>query len=112
VPLATLGSGSGNAYGLSYDDLVQARVQAENANGWGSLSQVNLVGAKVQTTPTKMLVPTMGTATTTAQVQVLFTALATAAETGGASLDSYHLEWDQGPSLTTWVSLLGQTSAF
>jgi hypothetical protein len=47
VPLTVLRS----TYGLVYDDLVQARVQAQNANGWGSLSQVNLVGARVQTEP-------------------------------------------------------------
>jgi hypothetical protein len=48
VPLTTLRG----TYGLAYGELVQARVQAKNANGWGSLSQVNLVGARIQTPPT------------------------------------------------------------
>jgi hypothetical protein len=36
-----------SSYSLVYGNLVQARVQAKNANGWGNLSQVNLGGATI-----------------------------------------------------------------
>jgi len=106
VPLTALRA----SYGLAYDELVQARVQAKNANGWGSLSQVNLVGARVQTEPTRMAAPVMGSATSTAELEVVFTALTTAVERGGAAIDSYHLEWDQGTG--AWADLMGQEGAY
>jgi hypothetical protein len=98
------------SYSLGYDALVQARVQAKNANGWGSLSQVNLAGARIQTEPSQMAAPVMGSATSTTQLEVDFTALATAAERGGAAIDSYHLEWDEGTG--TWADVAGQDGAY
>lgn len=62
IPLTTLRAAP---FELPYGALVQARVMAQNANGWGSLSQVNLVGASVETEPAQMAAPTMGSATTT-----------------------------------------------
>jgi hypothetical protein len=48
IPLTTLRA---SPFDLTYGTLVQARVMAQNANGWGSLSQVNLVGASIETGP-------------------------------------------------------------
>jgi hypothetical protein len=88
VPLPTLRAAP---FSLVYDTLVQVRVQALNANGWGKLSQVNVAGARVQTPPATMAAPTMGSGTTTSQLQVDFVALAFGQPTGGAVIDSYHL---------------------
>jgi hypothetical protein len=49
IPLTTLRA---TPFDLTYGTLIQARVSAQNANGWGSLSQVNLGGASIQTEPT------------------------------------------------------------
>jgi hypothetical protein len=38
-----------------------------------------------------MAAPTMGASTTTSQLEVDFVALTTGAETGGSTIDSYHL---------------------
>ena len=56
-------------FDLAYGALVQARVQAMNANGWGGLSQVNLDGARIQTEPSTMSAPVMGDQTSTSQIE-------------------------------------------
>jgi hypothetical protein len=38
----------------------------------------------------------MGSGTTITSLEVSLTELTAGEETGGASIDSYHLEWDQG----------------
>jgi hypothetical protein len=48
----------------------------------------------------------MGDATSTTELEVLFTELVTAQERGGAAIDSYRLEWDQGSG--AWADLMGQ----
>lgn len=107
IPLTTLRA---SPFDLTYGTLVQARVMAENANGWGSLSQVNLVGAAVETEPSQMGAPTMGSATTTTQLAIDFVALTAGSETGGSTIDSYHLQWDQGTG--SWLDLFGEDGAY
>ena len=53
-----------------------------------------------------MNLPTMGAATVTTSVEVVLAALVFGAETGGAAVDSYRLEWDQGT--TSWVDITGE----
>ena len=107
IPLTTLRAAP---FELPYGALVQARVMAQNANGWGSLSQVNLAGASVETEPAQMATPTMGSATTTTEVAVDFAALSPGAETGGSAVESYHLQWDQGTG--AWADLFGEDGAY
>jgi len=37
--------------GLAVDALIQVRVRARNADGWGVYSEINTSGAKVETIP-------------------------------------------------------------
>ena len=107
IPLTTLRD---PPFSLAYGALVQVRVQAQNANGWGSLSQVNLDGARIQTEPVQMSAPVMGDQTSTTEIQVTFTALTTDQVTGGAAIDSYNLQWDQGTG--SWQDLVGQDDSY
>lgn len=107
VPLPTLRAAP---FSLVYGALVQVRVQAQNANDWGKLSQVNVAGATVQTPPVAMLAPTMGSSTATTSLHLEFSALAFGIATGGATIDSYNLQWDQGTG--AFVDLLGQDGSY
>jgi len=44
-------------YSLTFDNLVVAKVQALNARGWSDLSNVNTVGERIKTAPTRMSLP-------------------------------------------------------
>jgi hypothetical protein len=52
----------------------------------------------------------MGASTTTSQLAVDFVALTTGAETGGSTIDSYHLQWDQGSG--SWENLFGEDGSY
>lgn len=52
-----------------------------------------------------MAPPVMGDATSTSEIQADFDPLTTAGQLGGAVIDSYYLEWDQGTG--TWMDLIG-----
>jgi hypothetical protein len=43
---------------------------------------------------------------------VNWTALTSLADRGGASISSYHLEWDKGSNGATWYDLAGKTSSY
>ena len=75
-------------YNLVEGDLIQARIKAENVNGWGDISEVNIIGATVQDVPGTMTAPVKGSATTTTVIQVNWSA---ASDNGGATIDSYNL---------------------
>ena len=48
-----------------------------------------------------------GPATSTTQIEAEWSAL-TGHETGGATIDSYHLQWDAGTDQATWYDLIGE----
>jgi hypothetical protein len=50
---------------------------------------------------------TIGAATSETQVELTWSALTTDAETGGATILSYNVEWDAGAADGNWVSLIG-----
>jgi hypothetical protein len=52
----------------------------------------------------------MGSDTTTTQLAVDFVALTSGADTGGSTIDSYNLQWDQGTG--AWVDLFGEDGAY
>ena len=41
-------------FNLAPGELVQIKARARNSNGWGQLSEKNIEGVKVFTTPTKI----------------------------------------------------------
>lgn len=90
VPLTSLRAAP---YSLVYADLVVAKVRASNAIGWGPYSQPNSVGALVQTEPVTAATPTpaRGSRTDDTRVEVVWTAITLAVETGGSPITSYNL---------------------
>jgi hypothetical protein len=58
-----------------------------------------------------MSAPARGTSTSSSQIEVTWTALTTSAETGGASITSYHLQWDAGTN-TTWYDVVGLSPSY
>ena len=103
VPITSL---TASPFLLQQNDLVQVQIQASNINGWGDLSEVNVVGALIQTRPKQMAPPTRGSSTNTGSLQVFWTALV-GDQTGGAPIDSYNLQWDQGTNAQSWYDLTG-----
>lgn len=61
-----------STYGFAYGDLLQARVRAENTNGFSEYSDVNIAGATILTKPTYMNAPTDGAGTDSTTIQVDF----------------------------------------
>jgi hypothetical protein len=72
-------------------------VQAHNAIGYSILSNptVNASAAVMEYPPHQVVTPLRGSSTTTSQLEITWSAL-TGDQTGGASVTSYHLEWDHG----------------
>jgi hypothetical protein len=79
-------------FNLAQGDTVIARVRAHNSIGWGSSSTDTdtATAAIIEDVPHQLATPTRGEATTVAQVEVEWVAL-TGDETGGNTVDSYHL---------------------
>ena len=101
VPLTTLRG----AFGLAYGDLVVARARATNSLGDGQYSQPNSAGATIQTEPEQMAAPTRGDTTRTS-IGVHWVALS-GDSTGGATIDSYELQNDDGSGSAPWYTLQG-----
>ena len=53
-----------DTYQFSVGDVVQVRVRAQNAKGWGKYSQLNVGNAYIMTVPAQMAPPTEGALTT------------------------------------------------
>jgi hypothetical protein len=98
-------------YDLAYDELIVAKVSAINSNGEGPESTA-AGSATIQTEPTQMSAPERGSGTTEGQIQVLWTALTSDADTGSAAITSYNLQWDSGSSEAAWTDLVGYTSSY
>jgi hypothetical protein len=102
------------AYSLTLGTLVEARVLAYNRNGWGAESDPNVAGVTIQTAPAAVTPVTNGSLTGPAQIQLLWPALTTDAETGAASIITYNLQWHGGADDygAAWVSLTGEVSNY
>lgn len=83
-----------STYGYTLGSLVEAKVKAHNTNGYGEYSPVNVAGSTIQTAPTTMNAPISGSATSSTQIQVTWSALTASSDTGGSAITSYNLEWD------------------
>jgi len=89
------------------DTVIQAKVRAQNVNGWSAYSEPNSIGQVVHTIPLTMDPVTYVYAEiTNTQTQFHWTAL-TGANAGGSAvgIDNYEIEWDQGDG-GSWVSLI------
>jgi len=84
---------------------------AHNSRGWSAFSAVSTTVATIETEPSQMSAPTSGSTTSSSQIEVDWTALTTAAQTGGASITSYHLQWDAGTN-TTWYDVIGLSPSY
>jgi hypothetical protein len=92
---------------LSVNTLIQVSVRAHNQNGWGAYSELNIVGATIETLPTQAAAPTFDPLlSSNSQIVLLWTSL-TGSSTGGSSvtIDNYEIYWDGGATSPNWVSL-------
>ena len=80
-------------YSLGYANLVVAKLRARNDIGWSPLSSENGAGALVQTEPLSSAVPTPteGSRTDHTRIEIEWTAMSTATDTGGSIISSYKL---------------------
>lgn len=88
VPMADLTQAP---YSLSLGDLIVAKVRANNPIGWSLFSDENTSGATVQTKPATMNPVTRGSETNLVQIEVDWSPLTLAAQTGGSAITSYWL---------------------
>jgi hypothetical protein len=103
IPMSALRT---SPFNLVYGDLIQVRAQAYNMYGWGDVS--NPAGSlTVATEPTQMSQPIRDPTTTISLLKLSWTALSSAAETGGAIITSYDVQWDGGTSGANWYHLQG-----
>jgi hypothetical protein len=112
IPMPILTAGP---YSYTLGDLVAVRVRAYNLKGEGQVSEENTSGATAKTVPTAPAAVTRGSSTSPSQVEAVWVALATTAETGGLPIRSYELEYDQGASAepvggSSWTTLVGNPS--
>jgi hypothetical protein len=72
--------------GLAVDRVIQVRVQAHNADGWGEWSEINTAGATIETPPLQMdPISFDPSASTNTAIKLTWTAL-TGTATGGSSV--------------------------
>ena len=88
-------------FNLTLGMLVAAKVSARNSYGWSSDSQVNVIGATIQTEPSQMNTPVYVAASSSAsQIEVTWLPLTTNTDTGGVTIDSYNLQYSVGSNTT------------
>lgn len=88
-------------YSLTFDTLIEAKLEAFNRNGWSPESTVNtasgLLKDRIQTVPSQMVASLIeGALTNTQQVHLEWQELVGYVETGGADITSYNIQWDMG----------------
>lgn len=71
---------------LSVDNSVRASIRAHNINGWGDYSELNTVGATIETVPSLMSAPTFEVASSSAASIALSWTAPTGAAKGGQNV--------------------------
>lgn len=90
-----------STFGLDQGDLVKVKVTASNAIGAGPQSTENSSGALIEVVPhTPTVGPSRNSATTTTSITVDWQSL-TGLQTGGSTILSYELSYDQATSSFT-----------
>jgi hypothetical protein len=88
IPVTSLISG----YGYQPGQLVEAIARATNANGDAQYSSPNTAGAIIVSEPTKMTTPVVGAGLSSTNIQISWTALTGAIDTGNLAITSYNLD--------------------
>ena len=90
IPMATVAT----ATGLAVDEVIRAKVRAHNGNGWGDHSELNTIGAKIETAPLQMSIPIFVLASSSASQIALSWSTVTGTAAGGQSvaISGYVLE--------------------
>lgn len=98
--------------GLAVDHVIQARVQAHNADGWGEWSEINTSGATIETLPLQMSPITYDPSASSNTAIKLTWSTPTGIATGGSSVSilQYLIEWNQGDSIDSWQTLTTVTA--
>jgi hypothetical protein len=92
-------------YLLDQGDVVQAIVAATNTLGTSAYSEVNTSGAEIETVPSQMAAPVLDYSNSDlTQITVTWSTLTTTAETGGSTIDTYHLEYSND-SGSSWITV-------
>jgi hypothetical protein len=100
-----------DTFNLDFLDLIEVRVSAYNIKGWGETSEPNTVGEYVRVPPFYMNNPVRGSETNDKQLFVSWDALSSdISVTGGSSILSYGLEWDDGTNQVSWYPITGFSS--
>lgn len=94
-------------YSLVQGDVVKAKVQARNVNGWGPISTENTVGALIEVEPHQMQQPQNGDGTSQSQIVVNWEALPDLESKGGVDVISYNLQWDKATNGQEWFDVIG-----
>lgn len=58
-----------------------------------------------------MILPTKGVTSSDTQIEVDWTAYASAPQNGGSTVTSYNLQWDSGTSGVTYTDIIGYSPA-
>jgi hypothetical protein len=84
--------------------------------GTGDASSINTVGAYLQVLPGAPQNLQQDAATSSTEIVVTWSALATESELGGlvseVVISSYQLDWDAGSGDDSWIELIGYSSAY
>jgi hypothetical protein len=94
-------------FNLEYESLIQARVRAQNSIGWGSYSQLNLLGLSVFIEPEEALAPSRGQLTTEEQIHVVWSSDVV---NGGSPNLSFNLQWTNKNDPANFQDLIGDDS--
>ena len=109
VPMEELTS---EKYALEYNELIIARVQAQNPRGWGEISDPNTDGALAEVIPKQVQNLLNGPLTTETEIDLYWTELTTQEEIGGVTCTilSYNVDWDEGlGGEDNWSEITGIT---
>jgi hypothetical protein len=106
VPMAAF---TAPPFGLLQGALIRVRAAAFNVRGWGLPSAPSSGGAAVRTPPTYMAAPARDPSSSDSQIVLVWSPLSSTADTGGAAILSYGLEWDAGSGGGSWAPLSGFT---
>jgi hypothetical protein len=89
---------------MAFDDVIEVRIQAYNAYGWGATS-TSVAVETVRTVPQKMNTPVRDGTTSTTLLVLTWAELTTSTETGNSEILSYNVQWDQGTTGADWYHL-------
>ncbi|CDW74138.1 pa14 multi-domain protein [Stylonychia lemnae] len=94
-----------NSTGLTVNKLIQVKVRALNAKGYGSYSEVNIVGQTVEAKPAVMSPPSIVTGSVTTTLIPLSWTAPTGANAGGTGVTIASYDLQKSTDGSTWTDL-------